>query len=48
MANIENLCWLCLTPVAIDNSVTVNIDGAEEVVHEHCREEIAKLNVEAE
>ena len=48
MADIENLCWLCLTPVSADEAVTVDIDGAEEMVHAHCREDMAKSIVEAE
>ena len=35
-------CWYCDQAVAEDEAVTVNIDGAEEPVHEGCREKISE------
>ena len=38
----ENECWLCGRQVAEHEGVSVNIDGGFELVHEACREAVAK------
>ena len=36
------ICWCCGQVVAEEKAITVNIDGAEEPVHEGCREKISE------
>lgn len=35
-------CWYCGQEVAKEDSLPINIDGAEETVHEACSERIAE------
>lgn len=36
------ICWYCGEQVPKEESVSINIDGAEETVHEACSERIAE------